>query len=95
MKEVDVLRAWKDPLYRATLPEEVRASLPPHPAGLVELADEQLRIAGNGEVATTAPTCTAYTFLQWRACCPPATTAPTCTAYTFGGLPGCCPSSTD
>ena len=91
MNKIDVIRAWKDPVYRATLSETELAALPMHPAGITDLNDDQLRIAGAGEVATTAPTCTAYTFLNWLSCCPPATTAPTCTEYTFGGYKACCP----
>ena len=33
MKKVDVIRAWRDAEYRDSLPEDVRASLPEHPAG--------------------------------------------------------------
>lgn len=90
MNKLDVVRAWKDPLYRSRLSAEELAALPEHPAGFVEIDEEQLRQAGGAPI-TTAPTCTAYTFLNWQACCPPQTTAPTCTAYTFGGLKGCCP----
>lgn len=92
MNKSDVIRAWKDPLYRASLSDEERAALPDHPAGFVEIDEGQLKLAGGG-TSTTAPTCTAYTFLNWRACCPPITTAPNCTAYTFSGLHGCCPAT--
>ena len=37
MSNVDIVRAWKDPEYRLTLNE-----MPPHPAGLIELADPDL-----------------------------------------------------
>jgi mersacidin/lichenicidin family type 2 lantibiotic len=94
MNKIDVIRAWKDPVYRATLSEDELSALPVHPAGLTELSDDQLRIT-SGAAITTAPTCTNYTFLNLRECCPPATTAPTCTEYTFGGLAGCCPTTTD
>jgi len=92
MNKIDVIRAWKDPAYRASLSQDELASLPVHPAGLPELSDEQLRMAGGAaDVATTAPTCTQYTFLNWRSCCP-VTTAPTCTEYTYASL--CCPTTT-
>ena len=61
----------------------------------MELADEQLVTAGGAVAITTAPTCTAYTFLGWSACCPAPTTAPNCTVYTFSSSLGCCPSTTD
>jgi mersacidin/lichenicidin family type 2 lantibiotic len=91
MNKTDVIRAWKDPIYRASLSEEERAALPQHPAGLAELSDDQLRLTGASAVITTAPTCTQYTFINLRECCPPVTTAPTCTEYTFGGIAACCP----
>lgn len=95
MNKTDVIRAWKDPFYRATLSEREQAALPQHPAGLTELSDEQLRITGNAAVVptTTAPNCTNYTFLNWRSCCPPITTAITCTEYTFNGSTACCPTT--
>ena len=72
MKKTDIIRAWKDPAYRATLSAEELAQLPGHPSGALELHDEQLRsISGAaGPVQTTAPTCTEYTFHNWRQCCP-------------------------
>ena len=93
MNKTDVIRAWKDPVYRATLSEEEQAALPHHPSGLTELSDEQL-VTMNGGTSTTAPNCTNYTFLNWKSCCPPITTAITCTEYTFNSAAGCCPTTT-
>ena len=43
----ELIRAWKDPEYRATLSEKQRARLPKHPAGSIELSEQELeRIAG-------------------------------------------------
>lgn len=42
MSDSDVIRAWKDPDYRASLSEDARASLPPHPVGSIELSDAEL-----------------------------------------------------
>lgn len=69
MNKSDVIRAWKDPLFRATLTDGERALLPDHPAGLVELPEAELK-AASGAVITTARGCTAFTFLNWQACCP-------------------------
>jgi mersacidin/lichenicidin family type 2 lantibiotic len=70
MNKNDLIRAWKDPLYRSTLGAEELSALPAHPAGIIELRDEDLRGVG-GAVITTARGCTAVTFLGWRACgCP-------------------------
>jgi mersacidin/lichenicidin family type 2 lantibiotic len=95
MSELNVFRAWKDAKYRRSLSAEQRALLPESPAGLVELTDEQLKIAGGGAqggTQTTAPTCTAYSFQNWKACgCGIGTTAITCTEFTFHGWAACCP----
>jgi mersacidin/lichenicidin family type 2 lantibiotic len=49
MATVDIIRAWKDEEYRHSLSEAERALLPPHPAGLIELNEEELRkVSGAG-----------------------------------------------
>ena len=70
MNRADVIRAWKDPLYRAGLSSEERAALPAHPSGLVELCDADLKHASGGIAQTTAIDCTEFTFNHWRRCCP-------------------------
>jgi mersacidin/lichenicidin family type 2 lantibiotic len=69
---IDVIRAWNDPDYRSTLSAAELASIPPHPAGLIELSDDELaRAAGLATAAqTTAQTCTEFTFRGFRRCCP-------------------------
>jgi mersacidin/lichenicidin family type 2 lantibiotic len=69
MHKTEIVRAWKDPLYRASLSPEELAQVPAHPAGVVELRDDQLKRASGG-VLTTAFDCTDFTFRNWRACCP-------------------------
>lgn len=71
MKKADIIRAWKDPEFRATLSGEELASLPAHPAGLVELDDEELaRAAGlYGYPQTTNLACTMSTFRKHFGCC--------------------------
>ena len=71
MKSLDVVRAWKDPVYRAALNPAELSQLPPHPAGLVDLSDEELKRASGvaSYIVTTAPTCTMYTYARHR-CCP-------------------------
>ncbi|HEX6292733.1 MAG TPA: mersacidin/lichenicidin family type 2 lantibiotic [Herpetosiphonaceae bacterium] len=44
----NIIRAWKDEEYRASLSETERVALPEHPAGLVELADEDLGVVAGG-----------------------------------------------
>jgi mersacidin/lichenicidin family type 2 lantibiotic len=73
MNRHDVIRAWKDPFYRATLSAEAQASLPQHPAGITELSDDQLVTAAGASVPlTTAFDCTDYTYAHLRSCCPKA-----------------------
>jgi mersacidin/lichenicidin family type 2 lantibiotic len=68
MRKLDPIRAWKDPVYRASLSPEERAQLPGHPSGAIEIADEHLQVTFGG--ATTAPRCTNYTYANYRYCCP-------------------------
>lgn len=94
MFKLDVVRAWRDARYRRSLSAAQLAQLPPHPAGLVELTDDELKtasgLAGGGGPETTAPNCTLYSFAGWKACgCGVATTAPTCTVFTFQGWVAC------
>ena len=69
MNKIDVIRAWRDPEYRASLRAD---DVPSHPAGLVELTDEELVAASGlaGGAQTTAMTCTEFTFRAMRRCCP-------------------------
>ena len=46
MSTLDVIRGWKDEEYRRCLSDDQRAMLPAHPAGVIELADEELDAAG-------------------------------------------------
>jgi mersacidin/lichenicidin family type 2 lantibiotic len=43
MPKLDIIRAWKDEEYRLNLTEAERALLPEHPAGLIQLDDNELR----------------------------------------------------
>ncbi len=38
MNPIDVVRAWKDEAYRASLTEEERALIPDNPAGNIEMS---------------------------------------------------------
>ncbi len=59
MSKVDVIRAWKDEEYRAGLTDAERALLPPNPAGLIELDDEQMKaVLGAGTASSCFPRCT-------------------------------------
>lgn len=56
MSNINIIRAWKDPIYRQSLSEEALAALPQNPAGLVELTDVQMETVGGAKwnSATTA-----------------------------------------
>jgi mersacidin/lichenicidin family type 2 lantibiotic len=49
MSHVDVIRAWKDEEYRASLSAAELAELPAHPAGLIELGDTDLDAVAGGQ----------------------------------------------
>ena len=57
----DIIRAWKDESYRASLSTEEQALLPENPAGALELGDAELEaIHGAANVGGDASTgCTA------------------------------------
>jgi len=48
MKKHDIIRAWMDEDYRAQLSPEELAALPEHPAGVVELTDEEVSQTAGG-----------------------------------------------
>ena len=44
-----IIRAWKDPEYRASMSEEEKSQLPENPAGAIELTDDELDMATGGQ----------------------------------------------
>lgn len=77
MKKEVIVRAWKDPAFRAGLSPEERAELPENPSGeaLAELDESGLRQAVGGIPPPTAPIiCQATEFpfcinlTEFRAC---------------------------
>ena len=66
----EIVRAWKNPIYRASLGAEELSALPANPAGVTDLTDEQLRSASGlaGIIVTTFRTCTEYTLHRYRCC---------------------------
>jgi len=69
MPQPDVVRAWKDPVYRAGLTAATLAELP-DPIASPELGDGELSEAYGVHAypQTTAPTCTLTTWK--KGCCP-------------------------
>jgi mersacidin/lichenicidin family type 2 lantibiotic len=72
MSRIDVVRAWKDPSYRHGLTAEEIARVPSHPAGLVDLSDEELKEASGlaSYAVTTSPGCTLSETYRRSRCCP-------------------------
>lgn len=52
-QKLDVIRAWKDEAYRASLSEEQLAQLPASPAGAVEINEDYLRGVTGGDWNST------------------------------------------
>ncbi len=42
MSNIDIIRAWKDENYRNSLSDEQRFQLPPNPAGIIDLSEEEM-----------------------------------------------------
>lgn len=70
MPNTHVVRAWKDPKYRASLDATALEGMPANPAGTIETSDAKMRAAGsNQQQLTTAWFCTLFTVGGSR-CCP-------------------------
>jgi len=74
MSTEDIIRAWKDPKYRGKLSKKQLESLPPHPAGIIELNDNDLMLTNNP--ATQYPCTQGCTNFTCTVTCP--TTAEPC-----------------
>lgn len=56
MNASDIIRAWKDAAYRASLSAAQRAALPANPAGMIELSETELdSVVGGAKSTSTAP----------------------------------------
>ena len=53
MKNIDIIRAWKDRNYRDSLSKADRATLAANPAGSDELSDEALKAVAGGVATIT------------------------------------------
>ena len=60
MKKSDIVRAWKDSAFYDSLSAEERALVPPNPAGVVELSDDELEgVTGSG-ISIGSTSCCKY-----------------------------------
>jgi mersacidin/lichenicidin family type 2 lantibiotic len=60
MRKETVIRAWKDVAFRSSLSATDRALVPAHPAGVIDLSDDQLELVVGGLAAQTgtgSPNC--------------------------------------
>ena len=48
MSDLDIIRAWKDKTYRNSLSADELAQLPEHPAGAIELTNDELASVEGG-----------------------------------------------
>lgn len=56
MSKLNIIRAWKDPEYRASLTADELASLPDSPAGMIDLSSlEQQATDGGGASGLPIP----------------------------------------
>ncbi len=63
MTQQQVVKAWKNPEFRASLSEAQRNALPANPAGLVELNEKELMEVGGG--TTLLCVAVATVILMW------------------------------
>jgi mersacidin/lichenicidin family type 2 lantibiotic len=55
MNTRDIIRAWKDELFRKSLSSDQQALLPAHPAGEIVLSTEEMANVNGGIVWTDDP----------------------------------------
>ena len=91
MSDIDIIRAWKDEEYRKSLTDEQRACIPPNPAGMMELSDQDLGAVAGGtdQMTDLARTGSGMTL----GCC--SSVINECGFSWYLGTYGCCPLSWD
>jgi mersacidin/lichenicidin family type 2 lantibiotic len=69
MSAFDIVRAWKDPEYRRSLSAAEQTLVPAHPAGSIELADEDLpQVAGGTGTLLITLLCDFCTVFSFAVC---------------------------
>jgi mersacidin/lichenicidin family type 2 lantibiotic len=63
MTPENIIRAWKDPIYRNSLSESERTAMPAHPAGSIEVSDEDLGKIGAGYIPRSFISCATVSFI--------------------------------
>jgi len=70
MSHRKTIRAWKDEDFRLSLSEAERALLPEHPAGSVELSDDELGVVAGGVTIWISSACCSLACRTFVACRP-------------------------
>jgi mersacidin/lichenicidin family type 2 lantibiotic len=66
MNREEIIRGWKDEGYRSALSGAQLAELPPNPAGLIELSEEETELVGGmTETIVITPTIMSPLFIPW------------------------------
>lgn len=78
----EIVRAWKDADYGATLSRDEASRLPENPIGAIDLPEEALDLAAGGRMIGTTE------YLESLGCCQGFTQASRCDLT--AGMPGMC-----
>lgn len=79
---VDVIRAWRDEKYYRSLTSEQQQSLPAHPAGLIELTDNDIRqVFGGSESSNTGCSKPVFACSESGGCGEPSAATTICVTY--------------
>ena len=79
MSPINIIRAWKDAEYRQSLSAAELAMMPVHPAGLIQLSDDDLESVAGGRPKLTDGVC------RTIVACP---TGTGCMTFVSDGCPG-------
>lgn len=60
MSTLDVIRAWRDELFRKSLSEDELALLPAHPSGEILLSEEEMAAVQGGDLTDDGCSCGCY-----------------------------------
>jgi len=78
---VDVIRAWRDEKYYRSLTPEQQQSLPAHPAGLIELTDNDIRQVFGGSGSSNTDCSKPRAACSGGGCLEPSAASTICVTY--------------
>ena len=82
---VDVIRAWRDEKYYRSLNAEQRQALPDHPAGLMDLSDDDIRQVFGGSGSSNTDCSKPLIGCSAGAACNPSYSTTACNTYACCG----------